>query len=357
MRIADKMAYGQVKSNLSRNRSDLAELQVQASTHKRVNRPSDDPLATTRVLAQRSEIQGNDQYLRNINSARSFLEFGDQSLGELTEVLQRAKELAISQANDPSTNDVSRRVVAAEIEQLFQQSVQIGNRKLADRFLFGGYKTTKAPFEDDGTYRGDDGEILIQVNKEAFLASNIPGSKVFLGEGLSPDGVVRPSMTQPRTSEELAQRNEQARQQEEQQKANAEVSLRGPASQGDASFQGADSSVGQDGKNIFRVLKALEIGLKTNDKSTVQDSLDDIDAALAQVILARSQLGARVMVLNSSMESLQRTNIDSKSVASQLEDADIFSTVSDINKTENSLKATLATSGKLIQPSLLDFLR
>ena len=58
MRIADKMNYDQVKSNLQKNRTELAEMQNQAATQKRINRPSDDPLASTRVLQARTEISG-----------------------------------------------------------------------------------------------------------------------------------------------------------------------------------------------------------------------------------------------------------------------------------------------------------
>src|ERR1700733_10654287 len=137
MRIADKMNFEQVKGNLGKNRSELADLQNQAATQKRVTKPSDDPLAATRVLATRSDIASNQQFLKSVTQAKSFLEYSDQSLGELSEVLIRAKELALSQANDAAAGKDTRTVTAAEIDQLFNQSVQVGNRKLGDRFLFG----------------------------------------------------------------------------------------------------------------------------------------------------------------------------------------------------------------------------
>jgi flagellar hook-associated protein 3 FlgL len=111
------------------------------------------------------------------------------------------------------------------------------------------------------------------------------------------------------------------------------------------------------GTNVFNVLKDLEISLKTNDKSGIQESLDRLDEALSQVVIARSELGSRAATLNSATDSLQKGQIDAKTLASNLEDADTFQLVSDINQTESTLKASLATSGKLIQPSLLDFLK
>src|SRR3989338_6229485 len=102
MRIADKMNFDQVKSNLAKNRSEISDLQNQAASQKRIIKPSDDPLAATRVLQARTEISSGQQFLKSVNQAKTFLEYSDQSLSELSEVLNRAKELALSQSNDAS---------------------------------------------------------------------------------------------------------------------------------------------------------------------------------------------------------------------------------------------------------------
>lgn len=360
MRIADKMAFNQVNQNLTKNRSDMADLQNQAATQKRINKPSDDPLASARVLAARTEERGNTQFIKNINNARSFLEFSDQSLSELTEILVRAKELAISQSNDASGNEETRLVTASEIEQIYNQSVQIGNRKLGERYIFGGFKTQTRPFSIEGNYEGDDRDMKIQTQKDSFVAMNIPGNKVFLGEGLGGDGIIRARYETPTTVEELkAFRAEE----EQRQEMNSEIKenqleTRGPASTGGNRYRDSRDPVSGDvGVNVFQTLKNLEISLKTNDKEGVQAALDTMDQAISQVVLARSEIGSRIMAVNNTMDSLQKAVVDNKVTASQLEDADAFQVISDINKTDSTLKATLETSGKLIQPSLLDFLR
>ncbi|MNJ92739.1 Flagellar hook-associated protein 3 [compost metagenome] len=360
MRIADKMAFNQVNQNLTKNRSDMADLQNQAATQKRINKPSDDPLSAARVLAARTEERGNSQFIKNINNARSFLEFSDQSLGELTEILVRAKDLAISQSNDASGNEETRLVTAAEIEQIYNQSVQIGNRKLGERYVFGGYKTQTTPFNQAGEYAGDDKDMKIQTQKDSFVAMNIPGNKIFLGEGLGGDGIVRARYETPTTVEELKafKREEQERQEMNSELRNNQVETRGPASAGGTRYKDSRDPVdGGVGVNVFSTLKGLEISLRTNDKEGVQAALDTLDQAISQVVLSRSEIGSRVMAVNNTMDSLQKAVVDNKITASQLEDADAFQVVSDINKTESTLKATLETSGKLIQPSLLDFLR
>jgi flagellar hook-associated protein 3 FlgL len=362
MRIADKMNYEQVNAGIGKNRSEMTNLQNQAATQKRVTKPSDDPLATTRVLQARTEINGNQQFQKSINQAKSFLEFSDQSLGELSDVLMRAKELAISQSSDASASKQTREVAATEVSQLFDQTVQVGNRKQGDRFLFAGYRTTRAPFDTNGNYRGDSGEIKISINKDAHVAMNIPGSRVFLGQGIQTPASLGPAGKMPNSqAPDMNGEHSDGSQHAEP------IQMRGPAGNGDRSPAAAEvhyeeateagPSWKAKGVNIFRVLSDLETGLRANDKESVQESLDRVDEALSQVVLSRAQLGSRVATMQSTLESLQKGQVDSKGLASSLEDVDTYELVSDINKNESTLKATLATSGKLIQPSLLDFIK
>lgn len=363
MRVADKMTYDQILKNVTQNRSEMYDLQNKAATQKQVNKPSDDPVAAARVLSARIDLKGIDQYMKNLNYAQSFLEFTDQSLDDLSQNLVRLKELTIAQVNDASSNKGTRRAVATEVDQIYNQIVKIGNRKLADRFIFGGYKTTRVPFKINGEYHGDRGEMLIGLDKENYLPMNVPGSKVFLGEGLSADGISHASSTQPATIEEFLVENFNSNKasKPKAESSHPEVSQRGPASvEGSLRSSVNRSKVeGQEvnGVNLFSLVKKVEISLKTDDKISLQNTLEQIDDAISQVVLARSQVGARSMALNNSLETLQKGKVDGNGHISNLEDADAFQVVSDINKTESTLKATLATSGKMMQDSLMDFIR
>ncbi len=359
MRIADKMQLNQTNTNVLKNRTEMYQLQNQAATQKRINKPSDDPLSSARVLAARTEERSSQQFVKNINYAKSFLEFSDQSLSELSEILMRAKELAISSSNDASANEESRRITASEIEQIHSQSIQIGNRKLGERYVFGGYQTQAMPFNSLGEYVGDDGDMRIQMHKDTFVAMNMPGSKVFLGKGIGSDGIIRSGSGNPRNVDELLEFREEDknRMEQEEEIQNNFIETRGPASIMGKSRKQKDPVSGNVGINVFQTLKGLEIALRTNDKASIQDNLDSLDQAISQVVLARSELGSRVTSINNTMESLQKGIVDNKTMASQLEDVDMFELVSEINKSDAALRATLETSSKLIQPSLLDFLK
>jgi flagellar hook-associated protein 3 FlgL len=380
MRVADKMSYDQVNRAIAKNRTEMASLQNQAATQKRVNKPSDDPVSASRVLGSQIELRGSEQYIKNLNYARSFLDFTEQSLDELTEVFVRAKELALSQANDASASEQTRKVVAEEVKQLLNQTVQIANRKLGERFIFGGFQTTESPFDENGNYNGDMGEMRIHIDKDTFLAMNLPGSVIFQGDGLSKDGFTLRNMQQPKNLKDLAaQKSERpdayagAENLDDKTKSSATTNsadpnlkssadLRAPASVRvtENAAEPFETSGGveliEEGVDLFQSLRKLQIALSTDDKMGVQESLDRIDDAIQQIVVARTALGSRVTTIDSTLNSLHTNIVDTKTNISQLEDADAFQVISDINKTESALQATLQTSGKLMQKSLMDFI-
>ncbi len=99
-----------------------------------------------------------------------------------------------------------------EVEQLLNQVIQVSNRKLGDRYIFGGFRTNMTPFNRSGEYLGDNGEIKIQINKDAYVTMNVPGNKIFLGEGSvnNLDGI-----DVPKNSGELEQYKSQIQQEDD----------------------------------------------------------------------------------------------------------------------------------------------
>lgn len=348
MRVADKMNHTQVISNLNKNRFELSKFQNQAALQKRITKPSDDPLGAARILESRTEMTGFQQFEKNIVSTKSFVEFSEQSLAEVNELLIRAKELAIQQASDGASGPETRKMVAMEIKQIFEQMVNIGNRKFGDRYLFGGYKTLKAPFDMQGNYYGDDAEVEVPIDKDAKMVMNIPGSKVFLGKSIN-DPIGTTKEIDPSLEEDNSPRAQP-------------IEMRGPASE-PPDITVDDPTInnkgywGPNSVNIFSTIRALEIGLRTNDESVIQNSLDFIDDGISQINLARADLGSRMSVLNTGLETIQKLQVDSKILESNIEDVDMYELVNNLNRTQNQLEASLATSGKMIQNSLLDFLR
>src|SRR4051812_48718975 len=98
MRITDNTTYGAVKNSIQRSRERMENLQTQSATLRKLNVPSDDPVGAAKVLEIRTEKVNNDQYQMDAKMAETFLGNSDQALSELTEILNRAKEIAINQS-------------------------------------------------------------------------------------------------------------------------------------------------------------------------------------------------------------------------------------------------------------------
>jgi flagellin-like hook-associated protein FlgL len=174
--------FKQIQAGIMQSNERLAHLQEAITTGKRINHFEDDPIGAVRALDLRVLESSLDQYGKNINAGLPFLEQSDATLGEVVEVIGRAKELALQLAND-SNNATDRQIAAVEVQQLYERALGLANTQLQGRFIFGGFENGAAPFSSTGAYLGDNGEIDIHTDATSSVTLNLPGGKVFQGAG------------------------------------------------------------------------------------------------------------------------------------------------------------------------------
>lgn len=184
MRVTNNMRQAQVLRDLQGKMAQMAQAQEQVSTGKRFSRASEDPVAAGRVLRADQALRGITQYRRNSTSVRARVDAEEATLDQLTDLLTRAKELGISQGSD-TASPASRQDTAAEVDRLIEQTIQLGNTKVGDEYLFGGHQTTTLPFQADGTYLGDDGARQAEIAEGYVITANHTGREL-----LSTSGVV-----------------------------------------------------------------------------------------------------------------------------------------------------------------------
>jgi flagellar hook-associated protein 3 FlgL len=256
----------------------------------------------------------------------------------------RAKEIAINQASGASSNDQTRLGVAEEITQLYNQAVAIANRRIGDRYIFGGYKIEKPPVDVDGRYHGDDGQSMVEIVKDVFLTMNVPGIDAF--------------NTNPRNSNDAIKQTY-----ERQNDRQSEVGGRKPASTPpfDITGTGREENVGMNAKvenvNVFDEIQNLRISLLTGDLDGIRNTLERFDQIHGKLIATRAKVGSRMQSLDNANGTLERHNLTNADLSSSIEDADMAQVVSDLAKEETVFRSALASSHKLIQPTLLDFLK
>ena len=305
----------------------MSELQKQNASLKRINAPSDDPSGSAKLMTIRNDSIDNSQFEKNSNLAKTFLNYTDSSLEDVTNILVRAKELALGQASAAANGPSSRLMVAEEINNLMNELSSVANRRLGDRYIFSGYKTNQQPFDEKGRYAGDDGKIMVEVQKDVFVGMNLPGREVFLGanqvDPTAPNGVRGLEEGANAVSPELA----------------------------------IKQSAERPNDDAFRTLESLRISLMTNDIDGIRATLDPLDKIRDRVITARAQVGSRVQGIDTAINNMARNNVFNAELQSSIEDTDLIQVVSDMAKEETVLRASLQASNKMIQPTLLDFLK
>lgn len=180
MRVTHKMMVEALQENLSKNFERLSRTHEEISTGKRLRRPSDDPPATGQALLVRASIQLNDQYLRTISLSRTWLETSEGALSSLSDIMARAKELAVQGAN-ATLGATDRAAIADEVNQLVGAALAAANANTGGAFLFAGHKTTTTPFSLTGstlTYSGDTGQMTREIGQSLSLSVNVTGDRI-----------------------------------------------------------------------------------------------------------------------------------------------------------------------------------
>ncbi len=153
MRITEKMLFNSATTSLRRSTEAVAKALDRNSAGRKILRPSDDPIASARILNYGQSIAKVDQFIRNISSAGEFLSSSDSVLSGLQERIARAGELATQMANAPSQS-LERKIAAVEIRQIFEQVTAMANTTHRGQHIFAGHKTATKPFDFEKEWRG-----------------------------------------------------------------------------------------------------------------------------------------------------------------------------------------------------------
>jgi flagellar hook-associated protein 3 FlgL len=307
MRITNGMLSATFMQDLNRNLRGLAKYQHQLASGKRVSRPSDDPVAIVKSLRLRSDLGDIEQFVKNADHALAWLNTTETALAQAGDVLQRARELAVYGANGTLPQE-SRDAIAEEVKQLFDQMVQIANTSYAGQYVFAGTETKTQPFTGDlsdatpaVTYAGNDGpagEKRTETGTGQTLAYNLDGRKAFASTG-----------------------------------------------SGDP-FQ------------VFESLKSLYLHLKNSQTQEVSSQdIGELSQAIDHLLAVRAEVGARVNRLELTKSRLNDANINFTDLLSKAEDVDVAQVIMELKNQENVYRAALATGARIIQPTLVDFLR
>lgn len=116
------------------------------------------------------------------------------------------------------------------------------------------------------------------------------------------------------------------------------------------------AAFGPDGNNVFDVL-ATAITNMTSNPDALGASLSAIDVVQDRMLAAQADVGARVNRIEDAVTRLADAELDHTAALSEIENVDIAKAVVDLQMQEVAYQAALGATARVLQPSLMDFLR
>ncbi|MDB5052777.1 MAG: Flagellar hook protein FlgL [Bacilli bacterium] len=283
----------QLLRNITNNVRRMDFNQNQLSTGKKINKPSDDPVGITYALRYRSAISVNEQYQRNIDAAKSSVDHVDTVLGNLTDVVQRVNELT-NQGVTGTNPQSALDAISSELSQLGDETISIGNDQLNGRYTFNGQLTDVKPYTT-GMESTDTENINYQLGAGVVIPVNTTGNDVF--------------------------------------------------------------GTSTDTDNLLSVIRGIQSAFTSGNPTAARNLMPQLSTRLDKILQARSEIGARSNRVDLMDNRLKDLNLNLNDLSGKTEDADMAEVITKLKMDENVYQASLSTGAKIIQPSLMDYMK
>lgn len=292
-RITQSMMSRHSVDALQLSLSRVARLQEQLSTGRVLNRPSDSPTDTIAAMRIRSSITDVKQYGRNAADGTAWLGQIDAALTAATDQVRRARDLALQGANQGAMGQSAREALATEVDQIREGLITTANANYLGRPVFGGVTAGPVAYDAAGSYVGTPGTVNRTVGVGVEIRVNVDGSTAF----------------------------------------------------------------GAAGGSVFDHLTALSTALRAGDQTGITSGVGALAGDLDRLTTAQAEAGTRQAKIESARQAASDNELTLSSSLSEVENADLPKTVVDLQLQQVAYQAALGATARVMQPSLLDFLR
>lgn len=180
MRVTQSMITRSLLQSINTLRQSMDTIQSSIASGKQVVKASDDPEKYLQGTRFRHAISRNDQYLKNIDSAKSWINETLTSLDDLRNYIMNGKEIGIQGAD--ISNSGTRATLADNVNQIIEDVVATTNKSYLGRNMFAGtYTQGVTPFEFDGTsvtYNGNSTSMTRQIGEALNVEINVSGTQL-----------------------------------------------------------------------------------------------------------------------------------------------------------------------------------
>lgn len=319
MRVTNQMMTNSFLRNMNSNLNNLDKLNNQLTTGKEISKPSDNPFKTARIMQMYSDIGANKQYNENIKDTINWLDTTDVALDQLGNSFQRVRELMVSAGNASYGSD-EMKAIKDEINEKVNELGQILNTNFDGKYIFGGTKSSSKPvginttagnnslaFIDKGGNSTTDPTILNQINSKLTVE---------VSQGVNM-----------------------------QYNVNASEILK---------FKDGSGNDVDVMSLMNNVINNLQSG---NNSEVVGQNLADIDSVLNNINKLRGEVGAKQNRMDSAKAQNEEQNLSMTEILSKTEDIDLAEKTIEVATLQSVYTASLQTSARILQSTLIDFIR
>lgn len=298
MRIASSTVSDNIVRQIQNLGTQQAKLQSQVATGQRITNPEDDPAAVSRVINLESERRALEQFSRNAERALEVSHASFSGLQQIKKLSDRATEIGTLGAGAVSADSLN--AYAAEINQLIEQAVQLGNTRFRNDYIYAGTAVDAPPFTATRDVNGDVTTVT--------YAGNTTQSSIALSESSSV----------------------------------------APGSSGDTNIGIGD---------FINRLVALRDALRAGDNSAVQSAQANLLSSEDVLVDALSEHGAVQMRIEVNQTQQKERGENLEKLVSAEADGDLPSAIVKLNQTQVAYQAALQSASNIMRLSLLDYLK
>lgn len=294
MRVSENMVMQSFLNNLNSAQSRLFERNREVASGKKINRPSDAPSDSARLVRLRDEVSRINQYYRNINHADLILGTTEEALNNLNNMISKVHERAAYGVNGTMTQK-DRDAIAAELRAIQDEMVRITATKVSGKYIFSGSAVTTEPLilnAGSYDYQSDDRALEIEVAEGKKIQVNVTGYESF----------------------------------------------------------------SEPGTDLINTITNLIQQLESGDVDGARQSMDEIQAAEKVISKARVRVGTSRQGIDLAKTGLDQAFVQLTTAMAELEDVDLAEAISGLVQAETGLQATLSVGARIGQLNLFDIL-
>lgn len=295
MRITNNIVQRNAVAALQVSQRRVEEAQTRATTGLRFTRPSEDPVANSESMRTGGSLRALEQYRRNIQGAIGKVGAEEVALDSLSKLVERAQELAVQQGTG-TANAQTRLAAKAEVDQLLDSALALGNTEFGGAYLFGGDDAAAAPFAKAAppayfTFNGAQGAPQMEIGAGQYMSPVHSATRVFSDTG------------------------------------------------------------------VLAALRDLSIALGNDDRAATSASLTGLGAAHDDLQSVLGETGARTNQLEVAGANLDALEVTLRTYKSNLEEVDLEAALTELVGRQTAYQAAMMSTTRVLQMNLTDYLR